>query len=77
MLARTELPRASLSRLNHEDEREFHLMVWVTFLFFLPIAVASRLLPRALKPFDRAGRGSARREAWEAANIAMSYAFMR
>lgn len=78
MLAHSDMSRASLSRLNHDDEREFHAMVWVTFFFLLPVALVSRLLPRPLRPLGANQlRRSAVAEAWEAASIAISYAFMR
>ena len=70
------------SRLNtlREEEREFRIMLRLTFVIFLVAAIVSRFLPRRWRLFparEGARRKSVFGEAWEAANITVPFAFGR
>ncbi len=68
----------SLSRLRAEEEREFRVLIMVSFAIFLVIAVVSRLLPPRWRVFAPAaeGRRSVFQEARTAAYTTIPFAFM-
>jgi hypothetical protein len=69
----------SLAELAQLEKKEFRRLVGVTFVFFLIIALVSRLLPRAWRPLSSsAGRPeSVYAEAKRAAYTVVPFAFMR
>ncbi len=70
---------AVFSRLRKQDEREYRLLFALGFLFFLAIALVTRLLPRRWRPFPPGPNGhrSIIGDAKAAADVSIPYAFMR
>lgn len=71
-MATADLDRPTLRR---QKATEFWLYFIATYPFFLVIAVVSRLLPRAHRPFG-AHRGSVFSEAKAAAYTVLPFVFM-
>jgi hypothetical protein len=72
----TDAARPDLLDLRQRDRLEFRLLLGATFLICLPIALVSRALPMARRPFRSRGK-SVFGEAREAANTIAPFAFMR
>lgn len=68
--------RQDLLELRQRDRLEFRVLLWATFLIFLPIALVCRALPKGMRPFRCKGK-SVIGEAREAANTLAPFAFMR
>jgi len=71
-------PASARLRARRAEEREFRLLYAVSFVFFLVVVAAVRLLPRPWRP-RLVGSGADRSiiaEAKAAASIAIPYAFM-
>lgn len=79
MLLRESLGRREFSPPADHERKEFQRLFRVTFVFFLLIALASRLLPRAWRPFASSvgARESAFDEARRAAYTVVPFVFMR
>lgn len=71
-----DIARPDVAELRERDRLEFTLLLWAMFLICLPIALFSRVLPRAMRPFRSRGK-SVIGEAREAANTIAPFAFMR
>jgi hypothetical protein len=72
----TDAARPDLLDLRRRDRLEFRLLLWGAFMICLPIALVSRALPAAKRPFRSRGK-SIFGEAREAANTIAPFAFMR
>jgi hypothetical protein len=71
-----DIARPDLAELRQRDRLEFTLLLWALFAVFLPLALVTRLLPPAWRPFRAKGKSFVG-EAWEAANTIAPFAFMR
>ncbi|MBZ8132205.1 hypothetical protein [Afifella sp. IM 167] len=73
------IEKSNVALLRSKEERDFRLIYWVSFSFFLVVCVFARLLPPQWRPFPPGpnGRRSVIDEARAAANTTIPFAFMR
>jgi len=75
--------KAALRRSAHragakagEGKWEYRFYFAILFVLFLPVVLASRLLPRAWRPFKSLSRASVLTETRAAANTVVPFIFM-
>ncbi|MBK1624324.1 MULTISPECIES: hypothetical protein [Hyphomicrobiales] len=73
------IEKSNVALLRSKEERDFRLIVMVSFAFFLVVCIIARLLPPQWRPFPPGpnGRRSVIEEARVAANTTIPFAFMR